>query len=246
MKRQLITLIIFCFTLISLAQEKTKKVGLFWDTSYSMIEKDLQKEIQFLAGYFKENPNIRVHLTKFSNDIIFERTYAIENGNWEEIKTELIGTVYDGSSSYGNIQMGENDEILLFTDGKESLDKLPQYFTKTTQIISSSSDAAKELLKNIAAYSNGNFFDLSATSANDDSSKPIKVSGVVSDIVGGLSGAKVFSRETKKEAITDVNGAYTIEAMSGGVLEFRASGKNTLFVRVSDFGGEQCHPKRWQ
>lgn len=231
------TILLVLFLTISLnAQEKVKKVGLFWDTSYSMIQKDLKKEIQFLAEYFSTNPNVEVSLTKFSNDIIFEKVYAIEEGDWQDLRNELINTVYDGSSMYNNIKADKQDEILIFTDGNESLDKLPNYYTRPAQIISSSPKGNKELLKKIATYSNGNFTDLSGISFDAKKNEPIEVSGTVKDVVGALSGVKVYSRETKKEVFTDEKGNYTIEAITGGVLEFRADGKNTLFVRVSSSG----------
>jgi len=123
--RRLVTLVIALSLALQIhSQEASKKVGLFWDTSYSMIQKDLKKEIQFLSNYFTENSNVEVYLTKFSNDVILTRKYTIEKGNWEYLKNELLNTIYDGSSAYKNIKVGTNDEILLFTDGKESLDKL--------------------------------------------------------------------------------------------------------------------------
>jgi tetratricopeptide (TPR) repeat protein len=236
MKRYAITLITLFLVLQIQSQETTKKVGLFWDTSYSMIQKDLQKELQYLASYFSDHPNIDVFLTKFSNDIIFTKKYEIREGDWQNIKNELSNTVYDGSSSYKNIQVGENNEILLFTDGNESLDKLPQYFSKPTTIISSSPAANKKLLKNIATFSNGDFLDLSNITFEQTANKRVNVTGTVSDVVGALPNARVYSRETKEQAVTNDQGVYTIVAETGGVLEFRAEGKNTLFVNVSSSG----------
>ena len=236
MKRFVLILITLFLVVQIHSQETSKKVGLFWDTSYSMIQKDLKKELQYLANYFKENPNVDVFLTKFSNDIIFTKKYQVVDGNWQDVQNELGNTVYDGSSSYKNIQVGDNNELLVFTDGNESLDKLPQYFSKPTNIISSSPKANKKLLKDIATYSNGDFLDLSTITFEETENKRIKVTGTVSDVVGVLANAKIYSRETKEQAVTDDQGVYEIEAETGGVLEFRASGKNTLFVNVSSTG----------
>ena len=236
MKRFATLCLILFLTLQINAQEKIKKIGLFWDTSYSMIQKDLKKEIQFLYQYFRANPNIEISLTKFSNDVIFEKVYVVEKGNWTDLKNELVNSVYDGSSIYKNIKSDNLDELLIFTDGNESLDKLPKYYSIPTSIISSSPRANKAVLKKIAAYSNGSFMDLSQTLTEEEKNKPIKVSGVVKDIVGVLSNVRVVSRETKKEVLTDENGNYEIDALTGGVLEFRAEGKNTLFTSVSNSG----------
>lgn len=236
MKRFATLCLIFLLTLQINAQEKIKKIGLFWDTSYSMIQKDLKKEIQFLYQYFRANPNIEISLTKFSNDVIFEKVYVVEKGNWTDLKNELINSVYDGSSIYKNIKSDNLDELLIFTDGNESLDKLPKYYSIPTSIISSSPKANKAVLNKIAAYSNGSYMDLSQTLSEEEKNKPIKVSGVVKDIVDALSNVRVVSRDTKKEVRTDENGNYEIDALTGGVLEFRAEGKNTLFTSVSSSG----------
>ncbi len=100
-----------------------------------MIQKDLNKELQFLRNYFSQNPNVLIFLTKFRNDIIFTKKYEVIKGNWQVIKNELVNFIYDGSSFYKNIRVGDANEILLFTDGNEALDKLPKYFAKSTQII---------------------------------------------------------------------------------------------------------------
>lgn len=236
MKRYAITLIALFLVVQIHSQETTKKVGLFWDTSYSMIQKDLQKELQYLASYFSDHPNVDIVLTKFSNDIIFTKIYEVRKGDWQDIKNELSNTIYDGSSSYKNIVVGDHHEILLFTDGNESLDKLPQYYSKPTTIITSAPNANKELLKNIATFSNGDFFDLANITFQKVTNKRLKITGTVSDVVGPLSNARVYSRETKEQAVTNAQGAYEIEAETGGILEFRAEGKNTLFINVSSSG----------
>ena len=99
------------------SQEIIKKVTLLWDTSYSMIDRNIDNDLNYLNEYFLENLNTQVTLVKFSNDIILNQTYSIKNSNWLELKKELQSTTYDGSTNYNKIKTTETDEVLLFSDG---------------------------------------------------------------------------------------------------------------------------------
>jgi len=55
------------------SQELTKKVTLLWDTSYSMIDRSLDNDLNYLNEYFLKNSNSQVNLIKFSNDIILNQ-----------------------------------------------------------------------------------------------------------------------------------------------------------------------------
>ena len=55
----ILSLILSFFTVFS---QEEKKVTLFWDTSYSMIDKELPNEMEFLNSYFKTNTNLTLNL----------------------------------------------------------------------------------------------------------------------------------------------------------------------------------------
>ena len=90
----LLTAISICLSVSS--QEITKKVTLLWDTSYSMIDRNLDNDLDYLNEYFFKNSTTEVSLIKFSNDIILTETYGIKNSNWLALKKELKNTTYDG------------------------------------------------------------------------------------------------------------------------------------------------------
>lgn len=232
----LICLLAFISAPLIHAQNTSKKVSLLWDSSYGMVNKDLPREFAFLDSYFNRNPQVEVKLRVFSNTIILEETFMVTNGNWDALKRELGNTIYDGSASFANIFDGSVDEVLLVSDGNETVDELPDYFSKPVYVISSVKQANEDDLNTLAFGTGGAFFNLipqQAESTGDPDSEYITVSGIVTDQLGPLSEVNVLSRENNKSTVTANDGSYTIEALRGGVLEFSYLGKNTQVSRVT-------------
>ena len=90
MRKYLSLLIAISICLSVSSQEITKKVTLLWDTSYSMIDRNLDNDLDYLNEYFFKNSNTEVSLIKFSNDIILTETFSIKNSNWLALKLSLI------------------------------------------------------------------------------------------------------------------------------------------------------------
>ena len=60
--------VLICNSLSS--QQNIKKITLLWDTSYSMIDRNLDNDLNYLNEFFSKNMNSDVILVKFSNDVI--------------------------------------------------------------------------------------------------------------------------------------------------------------------------------
>ena len=225
----ILSLILSFFTVFS---QEEKKVTLFWDTSYSMIDKELSNEMEFLNSYFKTNTNLTINLIKFSNQIISNESFDINNSDWKLLKQELINTVYDGVSSFENLKgILVGDEILFFTDGNDFIDDFPKVFLKPIKIISSSPNSNIINLKNVAELSKGAYFDLSARELNKTKKNfVVSLTGIVKDISGPLSGVNIVAKLSKKKVITNDKGEYTIKVPKEDVLSFSYLGKNTFRV----------------
>ena len=89
MKKYLVLLVAISICQSISSQEIIKKVTLLWDTSYSMIDRSLDNDLDYLNEYFFKNSNTEVTLIKFSNDIILTETYGIKNSNWLALKKNL-------------------------------------------------------------------------------------------------------------------------------------------------------------
>ncbi len=216
------------------SQEIIKKVTLLWDTSYSMIDRNLDNDLDYLNEYFLENLNTQVTLVKFSNDIILNQTYSIKNSNWLELKKELQSTTYDGSTNYNKIKTTETDEVLLFSDGYTYDSKFPK-LNASLIVISSNKEHNTDFLKTIAKGSKKEFVNLRAIQSNNSKASKYKtINGRVSDENGYLSDVTVISRDNNLQTITDSLGNFSIEAKNRGILEFSYIGKNTILSRVSE------------
>ena len=216
------------------SQEIIKKVTLLWDTSYSMIDRNLDNDLDYLNEYFSENLNTQVTLVKFSNDIILNQTYSIKNSNWLELKKELQITTYDGSTNYNKIKTTKTDEVLLFSDGYTYDSKFPK-LNASLIVISSNKEYNTDFLKTIAKASKKEFVNLRTIQSNNSKASKFKtINGRVSDENGYLSDVTVISRGNNTQTITDSLGNFSIEAQNRGILEFRYIGKNTILSRVSE------------
>ena len=216
------------------SQEIIKKVTLLWDTSYSMIDRNLDNDLDYLNEYFLKNSNTQVTLVKFSNDIILNQTYSIKNSNWLELKKELQSTTYDGSTNYNKIKTTKTDEVLLFSDGYTYDSKFPK-LNASLIVISSNKEYNTDFLKTIAKASKKEFVNLRTIQSNNSKASKFKtINGRVSDENGYLSDVTVISRDNNLQTITDSLGNFSIEAKNRGILEFSYIGKNTILSRVSE------------
>ena len=228
----LLTAISICLSISS--QEITKKVTLLWDTSYSMIDRNLDNDLDYLNEYFFKNSNTEVTLIKFSNDIILTETYGIKNSNWLDLKKELQNTTYDGSTNYNKLTVSESDEVLLFSDGYTYDSKFPK-LNASLIVISSNKEYNTDFLKTIAKGSKKEFVNLRTVQSNNSKASKFKtINGRVSDENGYLSDVTVISRDNNLQTVTDSLGNFSIEAQNRGILEFRYIGKNTILSRVSE------------
>lgn len=210
---------------------------LFWDSSYSLQNKELSLELSFLEGYFKENPEIDLELVKFSNELVLQQKYAIRKSDWTSLKNELMATVYDGTTVYGLLSEGNADELILVTDGRIGLDKLPVGFVTPLTVVSSSNQVNQEGLKTLAVSSKGTYHNLKSEKERIQANRKLTiVSGIIKDENGPLSNVKVRARNSKQSTLTDAAGAYEIEVNKDEILEFSRSGKNTVIARVPDSG----------
>ena len=216
------------------SQEITKKVTLLWDTSYSMIDRSLDNDLNYLNEYFLKNSNSQVNLIKFSNDIILNQFYSVRNSSWLDLKKELQNTTYDGSTNYNKLMISESDEVLLFSDGYSYDTELPN-INVPFLVISSNKENNIDFLKTLTKDSKKEFIDLKTIQTNKSKATEFKtVKGRVSDENGYLSNVVVISIDNNLKTVTDSLGNFSIEARNRGILEFRYIGKNTILSRVSE------------
>nr|WP_299215021.1 VIT domain-containing protein [uncultured Allomuricauda sp.] len=143
-------------------KQKPKKITLLWDASYSLKNRNLDKELSILNKYFEYLREVEVHYVSFSNSIHQNTVYKIENGNWQGLKKVLEETDYDGGTAMNLFKSlpNKSDETLLFTDGLANLGGFSTLNRQAVYTINSTTSADHELLRKIATTSGGNYVNL--------------------------------------------------------------------------------------
>jgi TonB-dependent SusC/RagA subfamily outer membrane receptor len=241
-----------------------KKITIFWDTSLSMKDKDIDKEIAFLDNYFNNIPNIEVELIAFSNSIDLQKTFSVVNSDWTTLKEELLKTNYDGVAFFDVLlEKTTSDMNLLFTDGIEIIDQLKINTTTPTYVINSIKKANPMVLIKQSHLSKGKYINLTRINVKEglsrlninvtevvytkkEKSSEIKkiaskvtlhngyVSGSVFDSEGVLFGATITMSGKEKGVVTDANGEFSIKATEGDVLVISYLGKRTKEIVVGE------------
>ena len=241
MKRLVVALIALLIS--STGLQAQKKISIYWDASYSMKDRDMNRELTFLSNYFKKHTECEVNLLMFSNDILLQEKFNVTDGNWSVIRQELQGTVYDGSTNYDLLFKEEADEYFLFTDGIENITQLNALRSKPVNIISSAGGSNIRDLKLISDLSKGRFVYLTteyedenaqSTSRSDSGMDDAMVSGTVKGAEGFLPNASIINQTTSEGTSTNSTGNYSIEAEPGDILVYSFLGKKTVSVRVTE------------
>ncbi len=197
----------------------TKKTTICWDSSFSMKERDMEKEFGFLQDYFTKNQQTDVTLLLFSNTIVGKEDFNITSGHWGVLKERLKNVTYDGGTSYSDLagQISGGD-VLLFTDGKQNTRSSSPSFQGDLTVINSHISFNQANLNLLAILNNGSVINLvgNQESTND----------VASSYFGSVQGAEIASRQIEisvkgreDEVIRpEEDGSYKISANEGDIM----------------------------
>ncbi len=216
-----------------------EKITLYWDVSYSMYSRDLNKELDFLKSYLKQFKSLKIDLITFSNTEVFEQEFQIRNGNADKLINHLESINYNGATSFKNVlktNKNNADIALVFTDGKTIFEPLETEISIPVFTVNSKKDANHVALQRAAFNEGGYYINLNEVSKKEalnfilkdledtkdyDSYKPDSViSGNVSSEELKLQGVSVRVKSTLKETKTDIDGNFTISASIDDILEF--------------------------
>ena len=151
-----------------------QSIGIIWDNSLSGLERNHDKEFDFLNDYFKNNQNVTVSLAFINNEWNEEKQFIISNGNWNELKTKLQTTIYDGGTDLGLLKTLKTDEYLFFTDGLSTFGDLKFNITKPVYTIVSSAKVDFSLLKYISLKTGGQLFNLNESTTKEIQEKIVQ------------------------------------------------------------------------
>jgi hypothetical protein len=149
-------------------KKEPKCLTVCWDASSSRSAADLKQEYRLLENYLKWIKNGKLELIFFAHQVLDRQRLKVVNGEVKGLSALFKKLQYDGASSLSSLSFGQfaGDEILLFTDGLQTLGSLDNKLGKAPIYpINSSELADRGLLRHLALQSNGTVLDLRSQSA---------------------------------------------------------------------------------
>lgn len=229
------------------AKKTPSSIGLIWDNSLSCQNRDLKKELNLLDAYFQKMKNTKVTLYFLNYTFEKQKEFIISNGNWNELKTLLQNTKYDGGTRFSKINFPLHDEFLFFSDGLSSLsDNLLPKTNKPVYTITSSVTADFAFMNFSAMKTGANFINLNQLNTANALDKlvnnnlkflGVKENYTVTDLFPmkgtSVSGSFSFSGISlnPKNEITLLFG-YNNEAILERKITLDASSQNTTEVNI--------------
>ncbi|WP_415325590.1 VIT domain-containing protein [Chryseobacterium sp. MMS23-Vi53] len=164
------------------AKKLPNKLAIVWDNSLSGQKRDHTKEFALLDEYFKTNKNLMINTYFINNTFDEGKSFKINDGNWNDLKSYLSQITYDGGTDFGQLKSLRDDEILFFTDGLSSFGELKMAWNKPTYTISSSNNVNFNQLKFISNKTGGEFLNLNENDPKKEVQKllfqPLKFLGI--------------------------------------------------------------------
>ncbi len=196
------------FLSVSSQTTEPQKTTIFWDTSVSMKDRDLKKDLSILEKIITRTPDQDVKVV-FFNVAIEVHEYSIRNGNWDVLKKDLSEVTYDGANVYSLINdLAGTANNYLFTDGNRVYENDAPVLPKNTFLVNSSPNRDEEFLKRTALLNRNRLMDFAAIlPENIESLKKNKAS--TSPQIKG----KVYVDNTPAPDVT-----IAVKGMPGGVL----------------------------
>jgi hypothetical protein len=235
MKRGVFYVLMLVFAFAK-AQSTPTQVTMFLDASFSMEGRNMAIEMEYLETFFSEHPEAQVDFVSFSNTVLYQESYVVEQGDWYQIAERLITTRYDGATAFDILDFSKKtDYYLLLTDGESALGNFPK--TASAPVIILNSIPVKEALhmKLLAAQTGGSY-NVLKTAFGENPPQITSIRGKVTTTEGGetiqLEGAKVQVIVVTKKVATDSEGNFSISAKPGDVIIVTHIGKKSTKKRV--------------
>ncbi len=220
-------------------RDKPHHITMYWDTSLSMKDKNIEKEVIFLKNYFSEIINTKVNLITFSNQSAKSKQFVIQNGESKELINEIKEIKYNGATNFSTLFKEKNntDQYLVFTDGNYNYGKPEFTYHVPVFYLSSKLDSNHREMQQSASFTNGVYINLlktdpivafdyifnktEASLAYDFEKSSEVVKGVVlSEDDIPVQGCRILVKGTLLHSETNKDGVFYVNAKEGDMLAF--------------------------
>ncbi len=218
---------------------KDTNISICWDNSFSMAQRDLEKDLAVLGNYFRKNENAKVQVIYFNLNTT-ETEYTVTKGDWNDLQKDLKATVYDGASIYENIEAKiKYPNVYIFTDGNKLLERDNLILPNKSFIINSSHQGNVPFLERTALINRARLVDLATFTGKEEFSdkqnfKENKTDGILRGTVyidnKPVSDARVTINGISDSFLTDSTGNFEIQAQIGDTLLVTSIKSRTLKI----------------
>lgn len=150
------------------AAGQPERIRIYWDRSRSRREHLIEREIELLELYLRNNPDAPLDLVLFASEI----ARVLPNVPPEKVGALLRAIDYRGATSFetlAHLDLEEADRCLLFSDGFATIDDQDTFVPACTVVaISSAADADTRYLSRLAGASGGTFLRLGKNPHKDE------------------------------------------------------------------------------
>ncbi len=228
MKKVIFFIILFCFSFLSTINAQKKGI-IFWDTSWSMEQRNLNQEFEYLNSYYNENQNNKTTLVIFNYTIVDEIIFEIENGNWAQLKDKLKNVTYDGATSFSSLlNYSGYDDAFLFSDSFQNINQVkPTNIADKFYIINSNKSTDQDESKLLADINTGKYIKLNKNNEKDTSNSVQKDKDKTNPQDSNLNQLDtiLIKGQNKKEGVTKSNSknhdskGYAVQSISSDQID---------------------------
>ncbi|MFD2563380.1 carboxypeptidase-like regulatory domain-containing protein [Aquimarina rubra] len=235
---------------------KPNHITMYWDTSLSMRNRDLDAEKKLVQKYLSALEDVTVDLIPFSNNLQNKQTFNIKNGNVRDLTKALEKLEYNGGSDFSELfdENIQTDQYLVFTDGLATYGNHQAKYDIPVFYINSKEEGDHVSLQQASQYSDGFYLHTPKMSLSQMLANLLKdtIDGSVykknntEDFLTGevyadqspVQGCTVRVKGSLIEAETDADGKFMIDAKIDDVLVFEHFGmdpKEMVITNTKDF-----------
>ncbi|WP_396597622.1 TonB-dependent receptor plug domain-containing protein [Dokdonia sp. R86516] len=251
-KKSILLSFFLILSLTVLSQEAPNKLSIYWDASFSMIEKNLDLEINVLEEYIRINSVDDIEITVFANTVLEKKIFSDVNSNTREFLDFLKMVNYDGSTKHPEILLrsGQSRKILYFSD---QLPKMGDFSDKLIIVNSTPNNLEDVKVKYLPLY-NIDQEHLSEIVVNDFSKKivdkylkkqqtestlkkEITVSGYIFNEDGAIEGAQISSiYDQQNSTRSNKDGRYTFQSYTKDIVSVKTVRGKEQLIKIEDKG----------
>lgn len=236
-------------------------VLIYWDSSYSMKNRDRELEFELLDRFFGSQELTEVEFVPFDHELGSSESFEVKGGDWSSLKVRIEALGHEGVSIYEPLDLDDERLVLVFSDGVPVLDELDLPAGNSVFLISSVPNVREAgalgqhmnylnlYLQGVAGAlgrlgigsvtGEGTLEDERVASLEDRDREETDwlVEGIVYDRGVPLEGATIAVRGEERGTVTGSDGRFEIQAGEGQVLLIGYLGMDSheYEVRGDDF-----------